>query len=186
MKIAISGTHCVGKSTLIDAFLMGHPDFTHEPEPYEALQEEYGESFAADPSAEDFQRQLEYNVRRIGEYAPSELVIFERCPADYLAYIFALDELGRDRVASGVLKGSLEMAREAIHHLDVIVFLPANGANIDLSETEDLELRNSVDARLESILLADELRLFNSSQPLVLEASGNTRQRLQTLEAALG
>ena len=40
MRVAISGTHCCGKSTLIDEFLSAHPDFAHEPEPYTVLQED--------------------------------------------------------------------------------------------------------------------------------------------------
>src|SRR4030095_13845740 len=85
MRIAISGTHCCGKSTLMDAFLTTHSDFSHEPEAYAAL-EDRGETFAAEPSADDFVRQLEYCVDRLDQFAPNEDVIFERCPADYLAY----------------------------------------------------------------------------------------------------
>ena len=51
MRVAVSGTHCCGKSTLIDAFLLTHSDFAHEPEPYTALTEDYGEVFAAVNSA---------------------------------------------------------------------------------------------------------------------------------------
>lgn len=29
MRVAISGTHCCGKSTLIDAFLLGHRDYIY-------------------------------------------------------------------------------------------------------------------------------------------------------------
>src|SRR5262249_46260868 len=54
MRVAISGTHGCGKSTLIEAFLLDHGDYVHEPEPYEALQDLYGEVFAEEPSADDF------------------------------------------------------------------------------------------------------------------------------------
>jgi len=39
MRIAISGTHCCGKSTLIDELLITHPEFHHEPEAYEAMED---------------------------------------------------------------------------------------------------------------------------------------------------
>jgi len=54
MRIAVSGTHGVGKSTLIEEFLRAHPDFVHEPEPYVVLVEDYGEEFSAEPCPEDF------------------------------------------------------------------------------------------------------------------------------------
>jgi AAA domain len=181
MRIAISGTHCCGKSTLIEEFLLVHSDFTHEPEAYEAL-EDYGESFAADPSAEDFLRQLEYNMARLNQYQSGDRVIFERCPADYLAYLFALVDLGRDRDASGLLPKVVERVQTSLSLLDVIVFLPA----LDLAdEMEDPKLRSAVNARLESILVDDELDVFASGHPVVIEAAGSTKQRLLKLEAAL-
>lgn len=185
MRIAISGTHCCGKSTLIDEFLLAHPDFAHEPEPYEALQEEYGETFAADPCAEDFYQQLEHNVGRLRQYGSGDRVIYERSPADFLAYMFALDELGRDRGASRVIENSLGMAEDAIHLLDVVVFLPASNLQSEVPDSEDPELRSAMDVRLEGILIEDDLGWFGSNHPVVLKASGTTAQRLQTVEGAV-
>jgi hypothetical protein len=178
MRVAISGTHCSGKSTLIDEFLAVHRDFAHEPEPYEALQEEYGVTFAAEPRAEDFLQQLEHNVDRLRQYGSSDRVIFERSPADFIAYLYALSDVGRDRNASLVAGNSLEMAREGIRLLDLIVFLPAEDLPIDIGDSEDPELRNAVDSRLESILIDDDLHWFASGRPVIHKASGTTAQRL--------
>src|SRR6202008_435507 len=90
MRIAISGTHGSGKTTLINDFLKAHPDFFHEPEPYTALVENYGEEFSAEPGGDDFYRQLNFSLERLGHYSPDANVIYERCPADFLAYILAL------------------------------------------------------------------------------------------------
>ena len=37
MRVAVSGSHSVGKSTLIAAFLSRHPEYAHEPEAFEVL-----------------------------------------------------------------------------------------------------------------------------------------------------
>lgn len=181
MRIAISGTHCCGKSSLIEEFLLLHSDFSHEPEAYEALQEEHGETFAADPAAEDFLRQFEYNIGRLNQYQLNDRVIFERCPVDYLAYLFALDELGRDHDASRLLPAATKKVETAISLLDMIVYLPA----VKLTGAEDPKLRSAVNVRLESILVDDDLGLFSSGHPLVIEATGSTEQRLHKLESAL-
>ncbi len=34
MRIAVSGTHAIGKSTLAEDFVEKHPEFVLEPEPY--------------------------------------------------------------------------------------------------------------------------------------------------------
>lgn len=186
MRVAISGTHCCGKSTLIEAFLLGHQDYLHEPEPYEALQDLYGEAFAAEPSADDFYRQLEYHLERLHQYRLGDRVIFERSPVDYPAYLLALGDLDRDTADARLAKRSIAMARDGIAQIDVIVYLPAEGWGGGVPESEDPELRRAVDTRLEAILLEDDFSMFAANRPLIVEAIGTTAQRLRTLEGALG
>lgn len=61
MRIAISGTHFSGKSTLIATLLKQFPNFTSVEEPY-VLLEEQGYEFSNPPSIEDFEQQLEFSV----------------------------------------------------------------------------------------------------------------------------
>ena len=186
MRVAVSGTHCSGKSTLIDEFLLAHPEFAHEPEPYTVLSEDYGEVFAARPSAEDFYRQLEFNVDRLSHYEVDELVIFERCPVDFLAYMLALRDLGRDEYATRVIETSLGIVMGGLELLDLIVFLPLNSTYSRVeSGAEDLELRTVVDDRLAGLLRDDDLNLFTTSHPQVVEVNGSTATRLQTVERLL-
>lgn len=186
MRVAVSGTHCSGKSTLIDQFLLVHTDFTHEPEPYTVLQEEYGEVFAAEPSPEDFYRQLEFNVDQLRRYQSGAQVIFERSPVDFLAYLLALNDVRRGEGTTWLIEESLGMVRAAIQLLDLIVFLPLNDEDgIVMSDSEDPELRGAVNCRLVGIFNDDDFKLFTSHRPVVLEATGSTAQRLRTLESAL-
>jgi AAA domain len=181
MRVAISGSHCCGKSTLIDEFLLAHPDFAHEPEPYELLLEEHGEIFRAEVSAEDFQRQLKHSVERLALHRLDDSVIFERSPADFIAYMLALAELGRDSSGSRLAAQSCAAARQGLQNLEVVVLLRAE---TEAPDDEDIELRTEADDQLERILLYDSLDLL-PSKLLVIEAFGSTTQRLQTLEAAL-
>lgn len=168
MRIAVSGSHCTGKSTLIDEFLLTHPDFIHEPEPYSVLVE-LGEEFSAEPSVEDFLRQLEFNFERLKQHNRGTKVIYERCPIDFLAYIECLKH-NDTNLASRV--------SEAIQHLDLIVYLPIDNS-IEVNEDEFPKLRKAVDRRLSVIYREDE---FNVS---VIEATGPTQNRLRILEAAI-
>lgn len=187
MRVAVSGTHCCGKSTLIDEFLLAHPDFTHEPEPYTTLEEDYGEVFAAEPSPDDFYRQLEFNVERLRRYQPGERVIFERSPVDFLAYLLALNDARRGEDATRLIESSLGIVKDAIQFLDLIVFLPLNDKNgIVMSDSEDPELRSAVNCRLVGIFNDDDFNLLTSHRPVVLEAMGSTAHRLRMLESALG
>ena len=171
MKIAVSGTHGVGKSTLIDEFLCVHPAFVHEPEPYTVLVEDFGEEFSDEPNVEDFRRQLEFNIDRLRQHAPGEKVIYERCPVDFLAYIDALEPRSAEALLGPV--------SEAMQNLDLIVYLPLeDGQTI---ESEHPKLQKAVDRRLSKMLLDDELGISAH----VVEAKGSTAQRLHVVETTL-
>src|ERR1043166_8432692 len=116
MRIAVSGTHGVGKSTLIQEFLQLHPEFAHEPEPYQTLVEDYGEEFSAEPCEEDFLRQLEFNVERLGQHTAGENVIYERCPLVFVAYLSALN--------ANIWETLLERISDAMQQLKIVVSLP--------------------------------------------------------------
>lgn len=183
MRVAVSGTHCSGKSTLIDAFLSAHDEYVYEPEPYEALNDSYGEGFGAEPSAEDFFRQLEYQIERLQRYRSGDRVIFERSPADFVAYLLALNDLDRETADAALTKQSITAAGNAVALLDLIVYVPAS--DVPAPESEDPKLRSAVDARLERMLLDDDLGLFTNDRPSILELAGTTMRRLRGLEAAL-
>jgi hypothetical protein len=172
MRIAVSGTHGVGKSTLIDEFLRRHPEFVHEPEPYAVMVEDLGEEFSAEPCVEDFCRQLEFNIERLSQHAVDENVIYERCPLDFLAYIHALDPRGAETV--------LDQVSEAMQHLDLIVYLP-----LDKTSDEYPKLQRAVDRRLSSIFREDEFGIMSTANTRVVEAEGTTNHRLGSLETAI-
>jgi hypothetical protein len=185
MRVAVSGTHGCGKSTLIDAFLLNHGDYLHEPEPYEQLHDLYGESFAAEPSADDYFRQLEYHLGRLDAYSETDRVIFERSAADFLAYLFALDDLGRMTADATLIEHALEMVKGGLGSLDLIVYTPAEDEGSIVAEAEDPVLRRAVDTRLTGILLDDDLGVFGGGRPSIVEAIGTTGQRLRMIESAL-
>jgi AAA domain-containing protein len=165
MRIAVSGAHGVGKSTLIDEFLRLHPEFEHEPEPYTVLVEDYEEEFSAEPCVEDFLRQLEFNLERLGQHASGEKVIYERCPLDFLAYLSALN--------SNVTRALLERVSDSLQQLDMIVYLPLEREG----GGEYPKLRRAVDRQLSELLTATNVT--------VVEATGSTGQRLRAVESAL-
>jgi AAA domain len=174
VRIAVSGTHCTGKSTLIDEFLRVHPDFVHEPEPYTVLVEELGEEFSAEPCVEDFLRQLEFNIDLLKQHERGERVIYERCPIDFLAYI----ECVGPRTTS-----ILNEVLESMRRIEMIVYLPID--NIDAGDEEFPKLRKAVDRRLSEIYSEDDLGIISATNLVVVGATGSIEKRLRTVEAAL-
>jgi hypothetical protein len=168
MRIAVSGTHCSGKTTLVEDFVAAHRDYVHEPEPYEWLDG----SMAAEPAAEDFYRQLELSVDRLRTYGRDANVVAERSPLDFLAYMLALVDLGREGRDCELIAAAEELVAAGMAHIDLLVVLPSDG--IPAPASEDLDLREAMNERLLDLVSQNSVQI-----------EGTREQRLRALEEAV-
>jgi len=182
VRIAVSGTHSSGKTTLVEGFLFQHPHYEHEPEPYEWLTEIRGAGFSAELTAADVWQQLEISVERLSRHGPGSNVIAERSPLDFLAYLEALRTLGREDT-SRVLDGAWELASRGMEHVELLVVLPLND-DIEAPEDEDPELRDAMNLALLEII-ENEWDDLPSGQVRLAEITGTREERLDALESAL-
>ena len=172
MRIAISGTHFSGKSTLVEALSEALPQYITVEEPYHLLQEE-GYEFAEMPSIEDFELQLERSIENLDEGNPN--AIFDRCPADILGYL-----LSHPDAEAFDLKKWLPRVQTAIRKLDLVVFLPIEEPDrIVLPLSEDAAYRQRVDEKLKEIILENSF-VFEMD---VLEVTGSPRTRVKRVLA---
>jgi len=186
VRIAVSGSHCSGKSTLIEDFVAVHREYVHEPEPCEWLEDLYGEPLPAEPTAADFRRQLEISVERLQQYASNTEVIFERSAVDFVAYLLALNDLGRSARDCELIESSADLAAAGMAHIDLLVVLPLDDRDgIVVPESEDPELREAMNQRLLELVTEDQHALFGSGRTRILEVRGTRSERLRTLEKAL-
>lgn len=182
MRIAVTGTHGSGKTTLIDDFADRHRDYAHEQEPYWALVQN-GVPFSDGVSLPDLEEQLAASAEMISARAGDSDVIFDRCPLDFIAYLEVVGEgQGIDWSPSGRLLGRIERALSAI---ELLVFLPLSQPDEIGAAIEFPRLRMQVDRRLKSILRDDALGLLERG-PRLLELRGTRAHRLEQLSAAIG
>jgi hypothetical protein len=182
MRIAVTGTHGSGKTSLIDDFADRHRDYEREEEPYWALAQN-GVPFADGVSLPDLEEQLEASAGMIIARAGDANVIFDRCPLDFIAYLEVVGEgQGIDWAPSGKQLARIERALAAI---ELLVFLPLSRPDEIGTAIEFPKLRAKVDARLKSILRDDALELLEGG-PRLLELRGSRDARLDALSAAIG
>ncbi len=168
MRIAISGTHFSGKSTLVEALSEALPQYTTVDEPYLVLQEE-GYEFAELPTIEDFELQLERSIGNLDESAPN--IIYDRCPADILGYL-----LSHSNAEAFDLQDWLPRAQTAIKKLDLVVFLPIEEPDrIVLPFSQDKAYRRRVDEKLKEVILQNS---FDFEMD-VLEVTGSPQTRVE-------
>ena len=174
--MAISGAHRTGKTTLIAELSRSLPAFSTVDEPYYLLEEE-GHEFAEMPSLEDFELQLERSIESLVE--SEEDCLFDRCPADILAYLMTHDDseaFDADRWLARV--------RDAMQQLDLIIFVPIEEPDrVSVSASDHRRLRRRVDEELRDIVLDDR---WSFGVPAIEVAGSASERALQVLSHLRG
>jgi predicted ATPase len=148
MRVAFTGTHRSGKSTLVELLSEHLPDYGTVEEPYHLMEEE-GYEFSDPPTIEDFEAQLDRSIAAVLEAEPD--VLFDRCPVDLLGYLAAHDDSD-----AFDLDEWLPRVRQALREIDLLVFVPVEAPDrIALGASEDEGLRAAVDEALRSLLVDD-------------------------------
>jgi hypothetical protein len=168
MRIAVSGTHFTGKSTLIEDAIEHLPQYESVAEPYYLL-EEAGYEFPAIPSLEDFEQQLSKSIQLISMNKAN--IIFDRSPLDFVAYALCSEDSD-----SFDLEEWMPKIQDAIKTLDFIVYLPLEN-RIPVPKSLDDDLRYDVDEKLVEILMDNSLDLDIE----VIEIKGSRDQRTKQL-----
>lgn len=156
MRIAFTGSHRVGKTTLAEKIADHLPGYDFRHEPYLQL-EEMGYLFSAIPTLDDYFKQFDYAVEQIGNSEND--VLFDRCPLDILAYIYAIS------------KGEITQARykemtEAMSQIDTLVFVPIETPDLIICQELDLpNLRHEVNNLLQDWIgdLSNEIIVVTGS-----------------------
>ncbi|SDG74554.1 AAA family ATPase [Pelagibacterium luteolum] len=181
MRIAVTGTHGCGKSTLIDDFASVHSAYQSVPEPYWLLAQS-GMPFADGPDIADLEQQLGESCKLILNSATSPDVIFDRCPLDFLAYLDVVSASeGFEWLPDGRLLASIG---KAIAALDLIAFVPLLVPDEIATKIEYKALRKNVDRRLKAIMQTDDLGLLADGPPIIA-ITGSRSTRVARLAAAL-
>lgn len=177
MRIVVSGTHASGKSTLISDFSARRRGFGVWGDPYDDID---GEGLAVGP--ELFLRQFAVAEQRLLGLNAGVDVIAERGPVDMLAYLVALEELGRSAFARGWLEALAARAASAMAHVDLLVLVRLDPVRaIWVDEDEDPSLRDAMDIALADMVDDPDV---TGDRP-VLEVAGSRVARLAQVETAI-
>jgi hypothetical protein len=194
MRIAVSGSHSLGKSTIVNDWMAQHPGFLREEEPYRALGL-YGpyEILFRDASTKLHNGiQLFYNISRIHRYGNfADDVIFDRAPVDYLAYSQYTANQGTTDIDAAFVESMVPAVRESLDHLDILAFVPRSedwpvAMEDDGIRPVDYAYRDEVDAIFKEIYREGRFQVFpEKNSPLLVELGGSRETRLSQLQEAI-
>ena len=171
MRIAISGTHATGKSTLVHELAHRLDGFVAMPELYYQLEDE-GHVFTDPPTFDDIDMIFERSVESVTTCRDTR-VLFDRSPADYLAYLAAI-------APTTDLRARVLVARDALAFINLVVFVPIEQPD-RLSVTESPRLRRRVDHTLREMLVEQS---WGFDLP-VIEVRGSPEERADQVLSCL-
>jgi hypothetical protein len=167
VRIAVSGTHVTGKSTLVTALGERLPHHTVVPEPYEVLAAR-GHEFAHPPEVDDFVIQLKQSLLNLQRRSANR--IFDRCPLDFVGYILARQGTGRFD-----LNTWREPIARAMQSLDLVIAVHADPVHDPAIAAEDVAFRLAVDDLLREIVDGDGYDLCGDVDILILDGPWEPR-----------
>lgn len=186
MRIAVSGTHFMGKSTLINDFIKAHVDYRCEIEPYYILQGEKEMELSLEPSLDSLIEQLNFSIKQLNEYKNDHNIIFDRCPVDFIAYAMCISERDSIDINDSVISDLFSEVKEALNNLDLIVFLPITKEHAIKYTEENPAYRKLADKCFKKIYRDDICDIFpNYNHPKIIEIWGDRLTRVKKIESYL-
>jgi len=192
MRIAISGTACQGKSTLIKDFLQEWNMYTTPAKTYRDYLTENNLPHSKETTKDTQWDILNFMVDTLQQYSKGDKVIFDRCPLDNMVYSLWAHEKDNSDLDSDFIKKCIPVVRESLRFLDVIFFIPITKAapikivEDDLRDTDEefiTEIDNIFKGIERQYLEGQKASPFlpNEECPAIVEVFGNREQRLHMM-----
>jgi hypothetical protein len=153
MKIAFIGTHCNGKTSLIEEFLQKWPMYKRPEKTYRELLKEKKVTNNKEGTEESQKAILNALIDEIQEAVATgdKDIVFDRCVIDNIVYSLWLNE--NNKVSDQFIMDSKFLALQSLKMLDIIFYLPLR-EEIKITEKETRETDPSYRKEIDNIFNA--------------------------------
>lgn len=192
MRIAISGTACQGKSTLIKDFINEWPSYKIEDTNYRDLIETKKLKHSKQCDIECQWAILNCKIDELQKYNKKDNVIFDRSPLDAIVYsLWSLDKQSSD-IDKAFIDKCIPLVRESMKSIDIVFFTPiTKAAPIPIVEDGmreiDEEYINEIDNIFKVIIHSHHIKpgstpfLPSYDSPAIIEIFGSQEERIQMI-----
>ena len=192
MRIAISGTSCQGKSTLVKDFLEQWPSYTTPEKTYRDIIAENNLEHSSKTNKETQRKILDFQIEEQQKYRNGDNVLFDRCPLDNLVYsMWACEQEGND-IDEEFVSSCLPLVRESFRNLDIIFFVPiTKAAPVSIVEDGVRDTNQQVIEEIDYIFKAvhrdhehnPKTNIFVvDDKPAIIEVFGDRRERIEIIK----
>ena len=124
MRISVSGSSCLGKSTLISDFIKNWPNYKTPSEDYRKILKEKNYPHSKKCIKEGQWAIINHMIDEMQKYSKDDKVIFDRCPWDVLVYSLWSCEMGATDIDEKFINQLIPLVKESLKYLDLIFFIP--------------------------------------------------------------
>ena len=192
MRIAISGTACQGKSTLVKDFLEQWPSYTTPEKTYRDIIAENNLEHSSKTNKETQRKILDFQIEEQQKYRNGDNVLFDRCPLYNLVYsMWACEQEGND-IDEEFVSSCLPLVRESFRNLDIIFFVPiTKAAPVSIVEDGVRDTNQQVIEEIDYIFKAvhrdhehnPKTNIFVvDDKPAIIEVFGDRRERIEIIK----
>lgn len=195
MKICVSGTQCIGKSTFIKDFVSRWPMYETPKFSYREEAKKNNLKVNKDGDIEGQRLIRDLLIKQIEETKDQTHVIYDRGPLDNLVYSIWHNIKDVGNVDSLFIEQSIAKTKEAVKTYDIIFFIPMSDKyDVDIVQDElrdtDPVFRSEIDNLFKGIF-----KTYNDGKdtffdmkdtPAVIEIFGSREERLQLASLYVG
>jgi len=195
MRIAISGTACQGKSTLIKDFLENWPNYNTPEKTYRDIIIEQGLEHSSTTNKNTQWAILNFMIDELQKTRKGDKVIFDRCPLDNIVYSIWASAKNETDIDDDFIKKCMPLVRESLRFIDVIFFTPiTKTAPVEIVDDELRETKKEYIEEIDNIFKAVHRDYMNNpkssffvedDRPGIIEVFGNRIERIELIKLYL-
>lgn len=121
MRIAISGAHNTGKTSLVNSFLYTWSNYETLKKTYRDVLEEKKLPHSSQTTTDTQTAILDYFLDELQQHSGlDEKILYDRCPIDTLVYTIWANDKGIEGFDNDFVKSQIKLVKESMKFLDII------------------------------------------------------------------
>lgn len=189
MRIAISGTACQGKTTLLNGFLAKYNTYTTPEKTYRDVLPEIEHSMKT--TIDTQWKVLDFMTEQHTQADSSSNIIYDRCPLDNMVYSLWAHDKKHEGFDRDFIDKCIPLFRESMKFLDIILFLPitkvapvevVDDGTRETNEQYITEIDNLFKAMYQQWLQPESTFFAKDDKPAIIEIFGTQQERMHMIQ----
>jgi predicted ATPase len=195
MRLAISGSACQGKSTLVDDILRNWPSYKRSEESYRVLLKKEQIKINKEVNQDGQWKILNCLIDDVQKTKKGDKIIFDRCPLDNLIYSLWAEDKSSSDIDKNFISKCIPLVQESMKYIDIVFFLPITKvAPVSIKEKKDREIDTLFIKEIDNIFKAITYNLMvngecafmaKDDRPPIIEIFGSPEQRIEIIKLYL-